>query len=89
MGEIGNGGFMIVPLDAGKHIIDVKGLAYKSVPHEIDVSRGSTAFLRVVTETGGGGLSATLSLEVEEEDMAVQDLAGLKREPDRFLDEEL
>lgn len=38
---------------------------------------------------GFGGFSASLSLEAADKSKATADLAGLKREPERFIDKEI
>jgi hypothetical protein len=86
-GDIGNGGYMIIPLAAGKHVVQVKGFGYKDEPREIEAQKAALGFLKVVTTKGFGGFSATLTLESEEQSKAVPGLAGLKREPERFLDQ--
>jgi Protein of unknown function (DUF2846) len=86
-GNIGNGGYMIIPLATGKRVIAVKGLGYKDEPHEMEARNGGIDFLRVATKKGFGGFSATLVLEAEVEAKAVADLGNLKREPERYLDE--
>jgi hypothetical protein len=88
-GDIGHAAYMIIPVDPGKHTIQIHGLGYKDEPQEIDTYKGAIEFLRVATAKGFGGFSATLTLEAEGRSKAVTDLAGLKREPERFLDEEL
>ena len=88
-GDIGNAAYMIVPLDPGKHDVQIHGFGYKDEPREIDIPKGAIEFLRVATAKGFGGFSATLTLEGDGRAKAVTDLAGLKREPERFLDETL
>ena len=88
-GDIGHAAYMIIPVDPGKHTIQIHGLGYKDEPKELDTYKGAIEFLRVATAKGFGGFSATLTLEAEGSSKAVTDLAGLKREPERFLDEEL
>jgi hypothetical protein len=88
-GNIGNGGYLILPLDARKHTIRVKGLAYKDEPREIDVPAGGMGFLKIVTTKGFGGLSAKLTLEAADQSKATAELAGLKREPERYIDGEI
>jgi hypothetical protein len=88
-GDIGHAAYMIIPVDPGKHTIQIHGLGYKDEPRDIDSHKGAVEFLRVATAKGFGGFSATLTLEAEGRSKAVTDLAGLKREPERFLDAEL
>ena len=86
-GNIGNGGYLIIPLSAGKRVIGIKGLGYKDEPREVEAQQGGIHFLRVATKRGFGGFSATLTLETEVESKAVTDLASLNREPERYLDQ--
>jgi len=88
-GRIGNGAYMIIPLDKGKRVIQIHGFGYKDVPREMDAIEGTLAFLRVATTKGFGGFSATLTLEADDKSNAMTDLASLKREPERFLDKDL
>jgi hypothetical protein len=88
-GDVGNGAYMIIPVEPGKHTIEVKGFGYKDEPSEVEAPVGELAFLRVVTKKGFGGLSATLSLEPASRPKALESLAGLKREPERFVDREI
>jgi hypothetical protein len=88
-GNIGNGAYMIIPLDAGKRVIQIHGLGYKDVPREVDAVEGTLTFLRVATEKGFGGFSATLTLEADAQSKATSDLASLKREPERYIDKDL
>ena len=88
-GDIGHAAYMIIPVDPGKHTIQIHGSGYKDEPRQLDTSKGAIEFMRVATAKGFGGFSATLTLEPEGRTKAVTDLAGLKREPERFLDEEL
>jgi len=87
--NIGNGGYLIIPLEAGKHAIQVNGFGYQDVPLDIEAVNATTSFLRVVTTKGFGGFSATLTLEPAQQAKALQELAGLKREPERFVDQAL
>ena len=89
IGDIGNGAYMIIPVEPGKHSIEVKGFGYKDVPNEIEIPSGDLAFLKVVTKQGFGGFSATLSLEPANQQKALEGLTSLKREPERFVDKEI
>jgi hypothetical protein len=73
-GNIGNGAYMIIPLDAGKRVIQIHGLGYKDVPREVDAVEGPLTFLRVATDA---------------QSKATSDLASLKREPERYIDKDL
>jgi len=88
-GDIGNGAYMIIPIEPGKHSIEVKGFGYKDEPGEVEIPAGDFAFRKVVTKKGFGGFSATLSLEPASRPTALEGLAGLKREPERFVDKEI
>jgi hypothetical protein len=88
-GDVGNGAYMIIPVEPGKHSIEVKGFGYKDEPSEVAVPVGELAFLKVLTKKGFGGLSATLSLEPATRSTALDGLSGLKREPERFVSREL
>jgi len=88
-GDVGNGAYMIIPVEPGKHSIEVKGFGYKDVPGEVEIPTGEFAFLKIVTKKGFGGLSATLSLEPASKSVASESLSGLKREPERFVSKEL
>jgi hypothetical protein len=89
MGDVGNGAYMIIPVEPAKHSIQVKGFGYKDVPSEVDVPAGESAFLKIATQKGFGGFSATLSLEPASPSLALEGLSGLKREPERFVNKEL
>jgi hypothetical protein len=88
-GDVGNGAYMIIPVEPGKHSIEVKGFGYSDEPGEFEIPAGELAFLKVVTKKGLGGLSATLSLEPASQAKALDGLAGLKREPERFMDQKI
>ena len=88
-GDIGNGAYMIIPVEPGKHSIEIKGFGYQDVPSEFQTPAGEHAFLRVATKKGLGGFSATLSLEPATRSKALEGLAGLKREPERFVDQRI
>jgi hypothetical protein len=88
-GDIGNGGYLVIPLTPGKHAIQVKGLAYKDEPRDIEVQKGGIDFLKVVTTKGFGGFTAKLTLEGADRAKAVSDLKPLKREPERYIDKEI
>jgi hypothetical protein len=88
-GDIGNSAYMIIPLDPGKHVIQIHGLAYSDEPREVDAVKGTLAFLKVVTAKGFGGFSATLTLEPEDRLKAGGNLVGLRRESERFVDKDL
>lgn len=88
-GDIGDGGYMIIPLDAGKRTVQIKGMGYKDEPREIDVQNDTLGFLKVGTAKGFGGFSATLTLTPEAESQAITDLAKLRREPERFVDQNI
>ena len=80
---------MIVPLEPGTHDVQIHGFGYKDEPRKVEVAKGAIEFLRVATAKGFGGFSATLTLEADGRSKALTDLAGLKREPERFVDEKL
>lgn len=88
-GDIGNGAYMIIPVEPGKHSIEVRGLGYKVEPGSVEVPSHELAFLKVATKKGLGGFSATLSLEPATRAQALEGLSGLKREPERFLNREI
>jgi len=88
-GDIGNGAYMIIPLDPGKRNIQIHGFGYKDEPREVEATKGALMFLRVATAKGFGGLSATLTLEADGDSKAASDLASLRREPERYVDKDL
>ena len=88
-GDLGNGAYMIIPVEPGRHTVEVKGFGYKDEPSEVDIPTDAVAFLKVVTKKGFGGFSATLTLESATRAMALEGLSGLKREPERFLSKEI
>jgi len=88
-GDIGNAGYMIIPLDAGKRVIQIKGMGYKDEPREFEAQKDTLGFLKIVTAKGFGGFSATLMLTPEAQSKAVTDLARLRREPERFVDQNI
>jgi hypothetical protein len=88
-GDIGNGGYMIIPLDPGKRVIQIHGFGYKDEPLELEVMKGTLVFLRVATAKGLGGFSATLSLQPEDKLKATESLVRLKRESERYVDKDL
>jgi len=88
-GDIGNGAYMIIPLDPGKRVIQIHGFGYKDEPREVEATKGTLMFLRVATAKGFGGFSATLTLEADANSKAASDLASLRREPERYLDKDL
>lgn len=88
-GDVGNGAYMIIPVEPGKRSIEVKGFGYKDEPREVEIAMGEITFSKVVTKKGFGGLSATLSLEPASRSDAMAGLAGLKREPERFVNSEI
>ena len=88
-GDVGNDAYMIIPVEPGKHSIEVKGFGYKDVPSEVEIPTGEFAFLKVVTKKGFGGFSATLTLESASRSIALEGLTGLKREPERFVNKEI
>jgi hypothetical protein len=88
-GDIGNGAYMIIPLDPGKRVIRIHGFGYEDVPLEIDAIKGTLTFLKIVTVKGLGGFSATLTLEPEDRLKAGGNLVSLKREPERYVDKDL
>jgi len=88
-GDVGNGAYMIIPVDPGKHSIEVKGVGYNEEPSQLEIPAGVFAFLKVVTKKGFGEFSATLSLEAVSRQNALDGLKGLKREPERFVDQEI
>ena len=88
-GDIGNSAYMAIPVEPGKHSVEIKGFGYKDEPGDIDVPAADLAFLKVVTKKGFGGFSATLVLEHANQSTALQGLSGLKREPERFADKEI
>lgn len=89
IGDIGNGGYMIIPIYSGNHLIEVNGFGYENNPRTISVSDMSIVFLKVVTKTKLGGFAAELSLELIQEKDAKRDMASLNREPERFVNDKL
>jgi hypothetical protein len=88
-GDIGNGAYMIIPVDPGKRVFQIHGFGYKDEPLEVDAAKGTLMFLKVVTAKGFGGFSATLALQPNDKLNAVNDLVRLKREPERYVDKDL
>jgi hypothetical protein len=88
-GDVGNGAHMIIPVEPGKHSVEVKGFGYKDEPAQVEIPAGELAFLKVVTKKGFGGFSATLSLEPADRSKALEGLSGLKREPERFVNKDI
>lgn len=88
-GDVGNGAYMVIPVEPGKHSIEVKGVGYSEEPSQVEIPAGEFAFLKVATKKGFGGFSATLSLEAVSRQKALEGLTGLKREPERFVDREI
>jgi hypothetical protein len=87
-GDVGNGGYIVIPTDPGKHTIKGAALAYSDVPLEAAFNSGNY-FIRMITKAGIGGFSATLSFELVNEAVALKDLPTTKREAERFIDDKL
>ena len=87
-GDVGNGGYIVIPASPGRHTLRGTALAYGDKPLEMDFKEGN-AFIRMVTDKGFGGFSATLSFEAVDQATALQDLSKTKRESERFIDADL
>jgi hypothetical protein len=86
--DIGNGGYLVIPVDPGDHTIRITALGYKDTPLELTTEVGNH-FLKIATARGTDEFTAMLSLVTVGEATALKDLAQTKREPERFVDDAL